>query len=337
MLSAIDPGAFAEARSIPRRLHQFRRRLAGIAVAACLAGPALAQIDLRITVPAAPGGAWDQTAHAIEHALLESGAARSVGVINIPGGRGASGFAEFVNRPEREPNRIIVVGLPMLAALARGKHPVGIENATPVARLTTDYFAIAVPADSPIADAGDLAEALKSDPAKVTWGGGALGSVDHILAALFAKAAGADAARLAYAPFFGPGEMLGAVLEGRITAAIGSPRQFEEQVAAGRLRLVGVTSPTRLEGIEGATLIEQGLDLELSNWRGVLGPGGATVAERGLLLRTVEDMVRAPVWEAVRRKKGWRDAYLSGDAFAMFLRREQARVTDALRSVGLAK
>jgi putative tricarboxylic transport membrane protein len=322
---------------IPRLLHEFRRGLAGIVVAACLAGPVLAQIDLRITVPAAPGGAWDQTAHAIEHALLESGAAHSVGVINIPGGRGISGFSEFVSRTEREPNRLIVVGLPMLAALARAKPGLGSEKTTPIARLTADYFAIAVAADSPIAGAPDLAEALGSDPAKITWGGGALGSVDHILAALFAKTAGADPARLAYAPFFGPGEMLGALLEGRITAAIGSPRQFEEQVAAGRLRLVGVTSPARLDGVEAATLIEQGLDLELANWRGVLAPSGTTAEERDLLLRTMSSMVRAPAWEAVRRKKGWRDAYLAGDAFADFLRREQARVAEALRSVGLGK
>jgi putative tricarboxylic transport membrane protein len=336
MLSAIDR-AFPGAKPITRVLHRFMRRLAGLAAACCLAGPAVAQIDLRITVPAAPGGAWDQTAHAIEHALLESGTARSVGVINIPGGRGTSGFAEFVTRPAGEPNRLIVLGLPMLAALARAKPSLAIENATPVARLTAEYFAIAVPAESPIATARDLAEALRNDPAKVTWGGGALGSVDHVVAALFAGLAGADPARLAYAPFFGPGEMIAALLEGKVTAAIGSLRQFEEQVTAGRLRLIGVTSPTRLEGFDVPTLVEQGLDLELANWRGVLGPASMNPAEREALLATVERMVRTPLWEAIRRKKGWRDAYLPGEHFAAFLRREQARVTQALRSVGLAK
>jgi hypothetical protein len=41
------------------------------AAGAVFATSALAQIDLKITVPAAPGGAWDQTAHAIEQALRE--------------------------------------------------------------------------------------------------------------------------------------------------------------------------------------------------------------------------------------------------------------------------
>jgi putative tricarboxylic transport membrane protein len=309
----------------------------GVAAAACLAAPALAQIDLKIIVPAAPGGAWDQTAHAIEHALLESGGARSVAITNVPGARGANGLAEFVNRPEREPNRLIVMGLPLLAALARGKSAAGLEQTTPIARLTAEYFAIAVPTDSAIVSARDLAEAVRADPTKITWGGGALGSVDHVLAALFAKAVGADAARLAYAPYFGPGEMLGALIEGRIAAAIGSPRQFEEQIAAGRLRLVGITSRVRVEGVEAATLIEQGIDLELSNWRGVLGPAGLAAEEQTALVGAMNEMVHAPAWQALRRKKGWQDAYLPGGAFAAFAKREQARVVEALRSVGLAK
>jgi putative tricarboxylic transport membrane protein len=242
-----------------------------------------------------------------------------------------------VNRPEREPNRLIVMGLPMLAALARGKSAAGLEQTTPVARLTTDYFAIAVPSESAIGSARDLAEALRADPAKVAVGGGASGSVDHILAALFAKTAGADPARLAYAPFFGVGEMVAALLEGRLAAAIASPRQFEEQVAAGRLRIVAVTAPERIEGVDAATLIEQGLDLEISNWRAVLGPAGLSADERAALAGAVEGAVRAPQWEAIRSKKGWQPAYLAGEAFAAFLQREQARVADALRSVGLAK
>lgn len=308
-----------------------------MAVAAGLAGPALAEVDLKITVPAAPGGVWDQTAHAIEHALLESGGARSVAITNSPGGRGASGLAQFINQRNGDPNRIIVMGLPLLAALARAKSPATLDQTTPIARLTAEYFAIAVPADSPIASARDLAEAVRADPARIVFGGGAAGSPDHVLAALFARAAGVDPTRLAYAPFFGPGEMLAALLEGRIGAGIASPRQFEEQVAAGRLRLIGVTAPTRLDGIEAPTLVEQGLALELSNWRAVLGPAGLSAEERAALAKTIETMVQTPTWHAIRRAKGWRDAHLAGDAFAAFLKEEQARIAEALRSLGLAK
>ena len=106
-----------------------------VVAALLLATSALAQIDLKITVPAAPGGAWDQTAHAIEQALLDSGAARSVAVANDPGGRGAAGFARFVKENGAEPNRVIVVGLSMLGALVRGKAGATLADAAPVADL----------------------------------------------------------------------------------------------------------------------------------------------------------------------------------------------------------
>ncbi len=48
-------------------------------------------------------------------------------------------------------------------------------------------------------------------------------------------------------------------------------------------------------------------------------------------------MVKSPAWAEVLKQKGWDDAYLPGDAFAAFLKEEQARVKDVLTSVGLVK
>jgi putative tricarboxylic transport membrane protein len=308
-----------------------------VPLAALLATSALAQIDLKITVPAAPGGGWDQTAHAIEQALLDTGAARSVAITNIPGGRGAAGFAQFVKGDDSESNRIIVIGFSMLAALVRGKAGVTIGDAAPLARLTADYLAIAVPADSPIASARDLAAAIRADPAKMTWGGGQAGSIDHILAALFTKAVGADPSRIAYAPFFGAGEMFNAALEGQVGAVVASPRQLEEPVRAGKLRIVGVTAPIRLDAVDAPTLKEQQIDLVLSNWRAVLAPDSLKPEALAALSRTIDDMVKSSAWDDILRQKDWSNAYLPRERFSTFIAAEQARVAEALRSVGLAK
>ena len=312
------------------------RAMAPAAAGAFLATSALAQVDLKVTVPAAPGSGWDQTAHTMEEALLDSGTARSVAVANAPGGRGVTGFAQFV-RAEPEPNRVIVIGFSMLGALLRGKSGVALSDAVPLARLTADYLAIAVPAESPIGSARDLAEAVRADPAKVTWGGGQPGSIDHILAALFTKAVGADPGRMAYAPFFGAGEMLDAAAAGQVTAVIASPRQIEEPVKAGRLKAIGVTAPIRLDELDAATLKEQGIDLVLSNWRAVMAPAGLKPEAFAALAATVDAMVRSPAWEDVLRRKDWHNAYLPPERFTAFLEAEQGRVADALKSVGLAK
>ena len=95
---------------------------------------------------------------------------------------------------------------------------------------------IVVPANSPIKTAKDLAAAVKDDVAKVTFAGGSAGGVDHIMAALFAGAAGADAAKVNYIPFSGGGESLAAILGGKVTAGISGYGEYEGQIKSGKLR-----------------------------------------------------------------------------------------------------
>jgi len=307
------------------------------AAAAGFATAALAQADLKIIAPAGPGGGWDQTARSMQQALVASGAAKSVQVTNVPGAGGTVGLAQLVNGAKGNPNQLMVNGFVMVGAILTNKSPVTLEQTTPIARLTTEYLAIVVPANSPIKDAKDLAAAVKADPAKVTWAGGSAGGVDHIAVALFAKAAGADPTKINYVPFSGGGEALAAILGGKVTAGVSGYGEFESQIKAGKLRLVAITSPKRLPNVEGPTLKEQGIDLEIANWRSVVAPPGITPEQRKALVDAMDKMAKSPAWAEVLKQKGWDDAYLSGDAFAAFLKEEQARVKEVLASVGLVK
>jgi len=314
-----------------------RRCVLTAAAAAGFATAALAQADLKIIAPAGPGGGWDQTARSMQQALVASGAAKSVQVTNVPGAGGTVGLAQLVNGAKGNPNQLMVNGFVMVGAILTNKSPVTLEQTTPIARLTTEYLAIVVPANSPIKDAKDLAAAVKADPAKVTWAGGSAGGVDHIAVALFAKAAGADPTKINYVPFSGGGEALAAILGGKVTAGVSGYGEFESQIKAGKLRLVAITSPKRLPNVEGPTLKEQGIDLEIANWRSVVAPPGITPEQRNALVDAMDKMAKSPAWAEVLKQKGWDDAYLSGDAFAAFLKEEQARVKEVLASVGLVK
>jgi putative tricarboxylic transport membrane protein len=299
--------------------------------------PAFAQMELKILAPAAPGGGWDQTARSMQQALVQSGAAKSVQVTNIPGAGGTIGIAQFVNSAKGDGNQLMVNGFVMVGAILTNKAPVTLDQVTPIARLTGEYLAIVVPANSPIKSVKEIADQLKVDPAKVTWAGGSAGGVDHIAVALIAKAAGADATKINYIPFSGGGEALAAILGGKVTAGISGYGEFEGQVKAGKLRVIAVTSPKRLEGIDAPTLKEQGLDLDIANWRSVMGAPGISPAQRDALLKAIDTMVKSPAWAEILKQKGWDDAYLPGDQFAAFLKEEQTRVADVLKSVGLVK
>jgi putative tricarboxylic transport membrane protein len=157
------------------------------------------------------------------------------------------------------------------------------------------------------------------------------------MAALFAGAVGADATKVNYVPFSGGGESLAAILGGKVTAGISGYGEYEGQIKSGKLRAIGITSPERRPGLDIPTFKEQGVDLVLTNWRSVVAAPGITPEQKKVLSDAIDRLVKSPAWKEVLAQKGWDDAYLSGDAFADFLKKETARVNDVLKSIGLVK
>ncbi|KFC63883.1 Tricarboxylic transport membrane protein [Bosea sp. LC85] len=299
---------------------------------------AFAQLELKIMAPAAPGGGWDGTARSMQQALTASGIAKSVQVANVTGAGGTIGLAQLVTAGKGDGSQLMVNGFVMVGAILLNKSPVTLTQTTPIARLTAEALVIVVPTESPIKNAKDLAERVKADPAKVTWAGGSAGGADHILAALFAGAAGGDATKINYIPFSGGGEALAAMLGGRVTAGISGYGEFEGQIKAGKLRVIGVSSPARLANAPDApTFKEQGVDLELLNWRSVVAPPGLNAAQTQALADAVGKMAKSKEWNEILKARGWDDAYLPAAEFATFLKAEEARVAKVMKDVGLIK
>jgi putative tricarboxylic transport membrane protein len=320
----------------------FTRRALGLAAALALsagvAPAAFAQAqDLKIMAPAAPGGGWDGTARSMQQALTAAGVAKNVQVNNVPGAGGAIGLAQFVNTAKGDPNQLMVNGFVMVGSLIMNKSPVNLGMVTPIARLTAEAETIVVPAASPIKSAGDLVAAMKADLGKVTFAGGSAGGVDHILAGLLAGTVGLDGAKVNYVPFSGGGEALAALLSGRVTAGISGWGEFEGQIKAGKLRAIAVTTKARLPGNDTPTLIEQGVNLELINWRSVVAAPGISPEQKKALSDTIDKMVKSKEWQDVLKQRGWDDAYLPEPQFSEFLKSEQTRVEGVLKSVGLVK
>ena len=144
--------------------------------------------QLKLLVPANPGGGWDQTGRAMERALrdekLVTGAVR---VTNRGGAGGTIGLAEFA-KSKGDGTSLMVMGLVMVGAIQTNKSPVTLEAVTPIARLTNEYLVVAVPAQSKIQTLKDFTDALKKDPGGTSIAGGSRGGSDHILAALVARA-----------------------------------------------------------------------------------------------------------------------------------------------------
>jgi len=299
------------------------------------AGTAQQLDSLRIMAPASPGGGWDATSRFIQSVLQETGIVPSVEVFNVPGAGGTVGLAQLVSAERGQGDLLMTMGLVMTGAVLTNNSAVTLAETTPIASITAEYEVVAVPADSPFQTLDDLLAALREDPGAVSWAGGSAGGTDHILVGLIAQAAGVDPAQINYIPYSGGGEALAAVLGSQVSAGVTGYGEWAGSIASGDLRALALSSPERIEGIDVPTLIEQGVDVELANWRGLVAPPDLDDAEREALLAVVDALHASPEWGAVLEENNWDDLYLSGDAFAAFLESEDARVREILVDIGL--
>jgi putative tricarboxylic transport membrane protein len=316
-----------------------RRTLMATASAATLAlaaAPAQARVEgLEIIAPASPGGGWDQTARAMQEALQKASLASDVQVQNISGAGGTIGLAQFVTGKKGRGDAILVSGLIMVGAILTNKSPVSLEDVTPIARLSGEYEMIAVTTDSPIKSMADLVAKLKADPGSVSWGGGSAGGTDHILTGLIAKAAGVDPTKVNYIAHSGGGEAMSSILGGHVTAGVNGVAELMPQVEAGKLRPLAVSSVERVPGLDVPTLKEAGVDVALTNWRGVMAPPGIRAADKEALGEMVAGMVKSETWQETLKRYGWIDLYQPEEEFTAFLAEDQAKVEGILKDIGL--
>jgi putative tricarboxylic transport membrane protein len=308
----------------------------GVAFAAALAVPAFAQ-NYTIVAPANPGGGWDGTARAMQEVMQAEGIASSVEVVNVPGAGGTVGLAQFVADSGGDPSKLIVGGYVMVGAILTNDSPVTLKDVTPIARLTGDTQAIVVPAASDIQTLGDLVEKLKADPGAVSWAGGSAGGTDHITVGLLAKAAGVDPTKINYVAFSGGGEAMAAILGNQVTAGVSSVGEFAEQVKAGTMRLLAVSSADRLEGIDAPTIKEAGFDVVVENWRMVAAAPGLTPEQVAQISADIEKLNSSAGWTKMLADRGWTNTYLAGDAFAAQLDADIAATEAVLRDIGLVQ
>ena len=319
------------------RRDTFLKSLAALAAAGALPLSAQAAAAIKMMLPANPGGGWDTTGRALGKALQDAGVASSVTYDNKGGAAGAIGLAQFVNGSKGDPNAMMVMGAVMLGGIITGKPPVNLSQATPLARLTSEYNVFVLPANSPFKNMAEVVAQLKKDPGSVKWGGGSRGSTEHIAAAMIAREVGVDPAKINYVAFRGGGEAISAILGGNVTVGGSGFSEFAEYIATGKMKPIGVTSAQRLKGAASSipTLKEQGINVEIGNWRGVYGAPGISKAQRDELVAQVEKATKSKAWAEALQKNDWTPAWLGGDAFGKFVDDEFASLRATMAKSGM--
>ena len=317
------------------RRDPFLKSLAALAATGALPLSAWAAPNVKMMIPANPGGGWDTTGRALGKALTDGKLADTVTYDNKGGAAGALGLAQFVNGSKGDPNAMMIMGAVMLGGIITGKPPVSLSQATPIARITSEYNVFVLPASSPLKSMKDVVEQLKKDPGSVKWGGGSRGSTEHIAAAMIAQKVGVDPSKINYVAFRGGGEATAAILGGNVTVGGSGYSEFAEYISAGKMRAIAVTSAQRLPGVNVPTLKEQGIDVELGNWRGVYGAPGITPEQRKALTDMVLAALKTPAWLEAAKKTDWTPAVRAGDAFGKFVDDEFASLRATMAKSGM--
>jgi len=317
------------------RRDTFIKSLATLAAMGALPGAALASANFKFMIPANPGGGWDTTGRALGKAMQDAGLASSVMYENKGGAAGALGLAQFVNASKGDGNALMVMGAVMLGGIITGRPPVSVTQATPIARITSEYNVFVVPEASPFKTMKDVVAQLKRDPGSVKWGGGSRGSTEHVAAAMLARDVGVDATKINYVPFRGGGEATAAILGNNVSVGGSGYSEFQAYIESGKMRAIAVTSPARVPGIPVPTMKEQGYNVEIGNWRGVYAAPGITPAQRQALVDVVTKATRSKSWTEALQKNKWTPALLTGQAFEDFVDREFASLRATMVKAGM--
>jgi putative tricarboxylic transport membrane protein len=292
---------------------QLQRMAAWAAAGALAAAPAAApaqgwkpQQPVEVIIGSAAGSSPDTLARYIqkiwhERKLVEV----PVSVVNRVGGGNTIAW-NFLSSKAGDGHFVMASNINLSAGHLTGTTTWSYRDFTSLGILFHEYIALSVAVDSSIKDGRDLVARLRKDPGAASISVSSVaGGANHIAAGLVFRTAGIDVKKVRTVVFDSAGKVMTAALGGHVDVAVTSLTAVANQLKAGKVRVLGVTSPRRLAGEMAPfpTWKELGADVDFSNYRGFIGAPGLGAAQ-------------VAYWEAVLagvdRDEGWR-AYLENN------------------------
>lgn len=290
--------------------------------------------------PANAGGGWDLTCRSVATALADLGLAPGfVRTTNVPGAGGGVAYARVVAQRGGDATVLVAASPSTTLRLAQGQYGSLTEDDVRwIGALGAEYGVLAVAADAPWRTLDDLLRIWRRDPGSlVVSGGSAVAGQDHMKVLLLAHRAGIDPRRIRYVPFDGGGEAMTALLGGFVQVFSGEGSEVEAQVAAGRLRVLAVLSPERVEGPLASvpTARESGIDVTWVTWRGFYVPGGIDDEQYRRWVDVLRRLAASEEWEEARALNRLQPFFMVGEEFASFVRAQVEDFRAMSREIGL--
>ena len=262
-------------------LQNLNRALAALALTAAAATTMAADWKpdktIEFIVPTGAGSGVDNTARTVQ-SIFQSNklVEQAINTTNKPGGN--YGIAmNYLGQFNGDAHKLMIQTSTPLTAAIQGQIKLNYFEFTPIVNLISEPIVFVVAANSPLKSARDLTAKLKADPESVSIAlSAARGNAFHITAALVARSAQVDIKKLKIVVFNASSDGLIAAAGGHVDVMAATPATVMPLVQAGRVRIIGIASNTRLKGNAAAvpTFKDQGIDAMFDIPRGFIGPRG---------------------------------------------------------------
>jgi tripartite-type tricarboxylate transporter receptor subunit TctC len=254
--------------------------LAGMALAppAAFAQGRYPDRPVRLVIPFPPGGIYDAVGRPWAERVK---ALLGTIVVENQGGAGSSLGAAAVARAQPDGYTILLGGISALVInpVAASRPPYDpIKDFEPISILGFSSSTFVVHPSLPVRDLKELIAYAKANPGKLSYGSSGVGSINHLSGELLKSLSGID---IPHVPYRGAGPAMTDLIGGQIQVNVQSVSgQVIELHRGGKLRMLAVTSPVRLEASPDIpTAVESGLPtLIAQQFIGLFAPRGTPKA-----------------------------------------------------------
>jgi putative tricarboxylic transport membrane protein len=296
--------------------------------------------NVEIIAPATPGGLHDITARAIQQALQARKLVQAnIVVVNKGGGGGTVGWT-YLSQQQGDPHFLSLASVNLLANHIMGTSTLNYTDFTTIALLFHEYLGLAVRSDSTLASGKDMVERLSKNPASMSIAvGTSLGNTGHLALSLAVKGGGGDVRKLKTVVFGSNGEAMTALLGGHVDAMMTSLSNLVRHVQSKSVRVVAISSPQRVAGQFSAvpTWREQGVDVLMSGWRGVIAPRGLTPVQVAYWENVLARLGESEEWKQELEKHMWYGSQLTSRESREFFDKEYGVFQQLLGELGMAR
>lgn len=288
---------------------------------------------VRIIVPYPPGGATDVMARTVAQKLNESWQ-QAVVVENKPGASGSVG-SEIVAKSVPDGYTLLVQGTQHAINLSLYKQlPYDtLRDFVPINYIASAPFLLVLHPSVTANTVAELIAYIKARPGGLNYGSSGVGGGAHLAGEIFKTAAGVP---LTHIPYKGAAPAMADLLGGQVTMVFDPIPTSINQVRAGRLKALAITSAKRSALMpELPTVAESGLPgFDVSAWFGLYGPA-AMPKDIAIKLNTeVNRILQLPEVKEKFAGLGAESMIMNTDQFAVHLRAEIAKFAKAIKDSG---